>query len=190
MHIRSRTAPIRICDNGGWTDTWFARHGRVFNIAVRPLVGVRIDVYPRGSRDAHVVIDARNYGTRYAPDLERVRVGTAPAARGRVPRDRATRRRRHRSDHRVEGAGWRVDGHLRCGARGAARRARSPGRAGTATAHAIAGAAHAVETVHLRRQCGIQDQLCSAYGGVNFIEMSEYPRAIVSQLLAARSAAS
>ena len=53
---------------------------------------------------------------------------------------------------------------------------------GHRTAHAIAGAAHAVETVHLRRQCGIQDQLCSAYGGVNFIEMPEYPRAVVSQL--------
>jgi hypothetical protein len=25
-------APIRICDNGGWTDTWFAGHGRIFNI--------------------------------------------------------------------------------------------------------------------------------------------------------------
>ena len=26
-------APIRICDLGGWTDTWFAEHGRVLNIA-------------------------------------------------------------------------------------------------------------------------------------------------------------
>jgi len=24
-------APVRICDIGGWTDTWFAQHGAVFN---------------------------------------------------------------------------------------------------------------------------------------------------------------
>ena len=72
------TAPIRICDIGGWTDTWFARHGQVFNMAVRPGVGVRIDVYPRGSREAPVVIDARNYGTRYAPDLNASEWGPHP----------------------------------------------------------------------------------------------------------------
>ena len=27
-------APIRICDLGGWTDTWFAETGAVFNIGV------------------------------------------------------------------------------------------------------------------------------------------------------------
>ena len=42
--IRS-VAPVRICDNGGWTDTWFARHGKVFNIAVTPLVEVEVRSY-------------------------------------------------------------------------------------------------------------------------------------------------
>ena len=27
-------APARILDFGGWTDTWFAKHGRVLNFAV------------------------------------------------------------------------------------------------------------------------------------------------------------
>ena len=31
-------------------------------------------------------------------------------------------------------------------------------------------------------QCGIQDQLCSAYGGICYIDMYEYPHASVSQL--------
>ena len=30
------TAPVRVCDLGGWTDTWFARRGLVVSIAVRP----------------------------------------------------------------------------------------------------------------------------------------------------------
>jgi hypothetical protein len=45
--VINSTAPIRICDNGGWTDTWFARHGKVFNIAVRPHVEVQIEVSRR-----------------------------------------------------------------------------------------------------------------------------------------------
>ena len=34
----------------------------------------------------------------------------------------------------------------------------------------------------LKLQCGIQDQLCSAYGGINFIEMFDYPYATVSPI--------
>ena len=36
------SAPIRICDNGGWTDTWFGGPGRVVNIAVEPGVEVAV----------------------------------------------------------------------------------------------------------------------------------------------------
>jgi len=34
----------------------------------------------------------------------------------------------------------------------------------------------------LKLQCGIQDQLCSAYGGINYIEMFDYPHATVSPI--------
>ena len=34
VRIVNSVAPIRICDNGGWTDTWFAKYGKIFNIAV------------------------------------------------------------------------------------------------------------------------------------------------------------
>ena len=72
------TAPIRICDNGGWTDTWVARHGKVFNIAVRPLVTVRVDVFPHGSRGARVVLNVQDRGMRYAPDLHASSWGAHP----------------------------------------------------------------------------------------------------------------
>jgi D-glycero-alpha-D-manno-heptose-7-phosphate kinase len=55
----------------------------------------------------------------------------------------------------------------------------TPGRLST---HEVAFEAHAVETEMLKRQSGIQDQLCAAYGGINFIDMYEYPRATVSQI--------
>jgi len=53
----------------------------------------------------------------------------------------------------------------------------TPGRQ---TAHQVALTAQRIETEMLHQQCGIQDQICSAYGGINFIEMYTYPHASVS----------
>ena len=54
LHIINSVAPIRVCDNGGWTDTWFAKQGRIFNIGVYPYVEVQIEVYPRGGLEHRV----------------------------------------------------------------------------------------------------------------------------------------
>jgi len=50
------------------------------------------------------------------------------------------------------------------------------------TSYEIARKSHYVETEILGYQSGIQDQLSSAYGGINFIEMRNYPEASVSSL--------
>src|SRR5262249_41666988 len=63
--IRSE-APIRICDNGGWTDTWFARHGKVVNVAVWPVAEVEIAVREERAGAPRVRLDVVNYGHRYA----------------------------------------------------------------------------------------------------------------------------
>jgi D-glycero-alpha-D-manno-heptose-7-phosphate kinase len=55
----------------------------------------------------------------------------------------------------------------------------TPGRR---TPHEVAYAAHRVEVSRLGLQSGIQDQLCSAFGGINFIDMHEYPHATVSRV--------
>ncbi len=39
------TAPVRVADVGGWTDTWFARSGAVCNVAVGP--GARVEARRR-----------------------------------------------------------------------------------------------------------------------------------------------
>jgi D-glycero-alpha-D-manno-heptose-7-phosphate kinase len=65
LRIVNSLAPIRICDNGGWTDTWFAGHGKVFNIGVSPHVEVQLKVHPVGALPARVVLDAENFGDRY-----------------------------------------------------------------------------------------------------------------------------
>src|SRR5512136_1800626 len=65
LRVVNSVAPIRICDNGGWTDTWFAGYGEVFNIGVYPFVEVQIEVYPLESREHKVVVHAENYNETY-----------------------------------------------------------------------------------------------------------------------------
>jgi D-glycero-alpha-D-manno-heptose-7-phosphate kinase len=55
-------------------------------------------------------------------------------------------------------------------------------RGGALAAREVARAAHAVETERLDQQSGIQDQICSALGGINDIRMTRYPEAEVRQL--------
>src|SRR6476661_681633 len=61
-------APMRICDNGGWTDTWFAEYGKVFNIAVYPYAEVQMRVYRHDESRPRITIHAENYGQRYMID--------------------------------------------------------------------------------------------------------------------------
>ncbi len=57
------SVPVRICDNGGWTDTWFGGPGRVLNIAVAP--GVEVNVGAVEGTDP-VVLTLEASGDRYA----------------------------------------------------------------------------------------------------------------------------
>ena len=85
-------APIRICDNGGWTDTWFAGHGRVFNVAVSPFAEVEIEVFPAREREGGVTLHAEAFGERYEVRHEAAPWGPHPLLEAaiafmKVPRD-------------------------------------------------------------------------------------------------------
>ena len=182
LRVINSVAPIRICDNGGWTDTWFAEHGKIFNIGVYPYVEVQIHVYHRAARPDRIIIHAENYGERYAPRLDssqwdRHPLLEAAIERMKIPDDIAIEVTIY-SDAPV-GASTGTSAAVGVALVGALDRL-TPGRL---TPHQAAYEAHAIETEMLGLQSGIQDQLCSAYGGVNFIEMFEYPHAMVSQIL-------
>ena len=66
LRIINGVAPIRICDNGGWTDTWFAKTGKIFNIGVYPYVEVQVEVFHRDQQPQQVVVFAENYGQRFS----------------------------------------------------------------------------------------------------------------------------
>jgi D-glycero-alpha-D-manno-heptose-7-phosphate kinase len=176
--IITATAPIRICDIGGWTDTWVARRGLVLNIAVTPLVVVRIDVFPRDTRESRVVINAENYQLRYSPALEGSAWGPHPlleaALRTMRPPESVDVEVTIRSDA-PPGASTGSSAAVLVALLAALNRLAGRDR----TPHQIADQAHRVETEQLGGQSGVQDQLCSALGGVNFIQIAEYPRASV-----------
>lgn len=181
QRVINSVAPIRICDNGGWTDTWFARHGKVFNIAVSPYIEVQIEAYARHTRPDRVTIYAENYGQRYAMrygrrDWDRHPLIEATIERVGVPEDLAIEVSLY--CRAPSGASTGTSAAVCVGLIGALDRLGGGGLA----AHEVAYLAHAVETEELGQQCGIQDQLSSALGGINFIDMFDYPQASVSPL--------
>jgi D-glycero-alpha-D-manno-heptose-7-phosphate kinase len=181
------TAPVRTCDCGGWTDTWFARHGAVFHIAVNPgvRVVVRADAVPPGA-PAPVALLAENYGDRYvfAP-------GTRPWVRHAL------------LEAAIESVGVPPGTALEVSVHSAV-----PPGASTGTSAAVcvalvgalralwgkstgpddvAKAAHAVEVVLLGQQSGVQDQYAAAHGGINYIDIREYPSAVCHRVAASES---
>jgi D-glycero-alpha-D-manno-heptose-7-phosphate kinase len=183
LAVVNSVAPIRICDNGCWTDTWFAGHGQVFNIAVYPHAAVQVSVHRAGDGPPaeRIVLHPENFGEPYAVRRESPPWGPHPLleaaiASMRVPGDLRVEVAIH--SEAPAGAGTGTSAAVTV-ALVAALDALTPGRL---TPHEVAAAAQRVETEMLHRQCGVQDQLASAYGGINYIEMFAYPHASVSPI--------
>ncbi len=181
VRIIHSAAPIRICDNGGWTDTWFAGHGRIFNIAVYPYAEVQVVALPWEGAGPRVMIHAENYGERYAyrmetPGWDRHPLLEAAISYMGVPEDVAIEV--NIFSEAPVGASTGTSAAVTVALIGALDRL-TPGRL---TPHEVAAVAQRIETERLGQQCGIQDQIASAYGGVNYIEMFRYPHASVSPI--------
>lgn len=171
--IRS-VAPMRICDNGGWTDTWFARHGAVFNIAVAPLAEVQMKVFAGAGRRARITIHAENYCQRYSiPDpagfYDKHPLLEAAIDYMGIPAG---------IDIEVSifsqapsGCSTGTSAAVSVALIGALDRL-TPGKM---SPRQVAAAAHKIETELLHQQCGVQDQVASAMGGINYIEITDYP---------------
>jgi D-glycero-alpha-D-manno-heptose-7-phosphate kinase len=172
------SAPVRVCDIGGWTDTWFGVPGRVVNIAVRP--GVRVTISPAAS-DGPVIVDLPDLGERYAVVPGAARPGPPSLVGAAVD---------------VYGTELPMPVELKVSS------AVPPGSAtGTSAAvgvavvsallsatgrswsrHQIAHAAHRLEVEVLGAESGVQDQLCAVFGGINHLSIDEYPNAVVEPL--------
>ena len=172
------SAPVRICDNGGWTDTWFGGPGRILNVAVTP--GVEVSIRTTGG-PGPVVFDVESFGDRYSVVPRVPRVARHPLLEAAM-------------DALPPPSGLAVEVSVRSGV---------PPGCGTGTSAAvavallgglaalrleprsqrdIAYAAHRLEVDVLGVQSGIQDQLSAAFGGINYLEIDTYPEARVYPL--------
>jgi D-glycero-alpha-D-manno-heptose-7-phosphate kinase len=181
IRIINSVAPVRICDNGGWTDTWFAEQGAIFNIGVYPYVEVQVKVFPAGDAEKRIEVFVENYGERFVAQPEAVAWDTHPLlqaaiARMKVPRELSLAV--NIFSEAPSGASTGTSASVTVALVAALDRL-TPGHLST---HEVALTAQAIETEMLHLQCGVQDQLCAAYGGINYIEMYQYPRATVSQI--------
>jgi D-glycero-alpha-D-manno-heptose-7-phosphate kinase len=173
--VVTASAPVRICDIGGWTDTWFAGRGKVFNIAVEPRVEVRARVLALDSVAPRVTLDVANFGDRYG-------YGPGPAP-GRHPLLEAIV-----DDASIpDGVGLevRVASAVPAGCSTGTSAAVAVALIGALDALSgrprsldeVARSAHRIEVERLGLESGVQDQLCAAHGALNFIEIDPYPDA-------------
>jgi D-glycero-alpha-D-manno-heptose-7-phosphate kinase len=149
------SVPVRICDIGGWTDTWFGGPGRVLNIGVGP--GIGVSLRPGANRRAQPPLVAAALDLLPPPaDLDVVITSAVPPGSG-------------------TGTSAAVAVAVLAGLSAARAETRSP--------REIAYLAHHLEVGVLGNESGIQDQLGAAYGGINFLEIDAYPDATVQPLL-------
>lgn len=177
--VTART-PVRACDAGGWTDTWFAGHGTVCTLAVGPAVTVTAaldDDLAAGTVD----LDVPAFGDHYAFTIGD-RPGRHPLLEATVARhaDRAaTAGLRITTATLVPpGSGLGTSASVVVALVGALE-----ALAGHAVdAPTVARAAHDVETVELGWQSGVQDQLACAHGGALHLAIDAYPQARVTPI--------
>lgn len=169
-------APVRICDIGGWTDTWYCPDGAVFNICVDLYSYIRI--VPSSSKKITIISENLNLQTTIY-DLNNIHYdGILDLLKSAVKRMEIKR-----------GLNIYV-------------RTEAPPGCGTGTSASVAVAliaalakisernlkpeeiaslAHKLEVEELELESGVQDQYAAALGGINFMDIS-YPSVEITSI--------
>jgi D-glycero-alpha-D-manno-heptose-7-phosphate kinase len=169
-------APVRVCDVGGWTDTWFARTGYVTSIAIDRMVHVTIRTKP--STDTHIVFDVRNYTQTITLDEARLRHPLLAVATDEIPLPKGHAYTIIIDANMPPGSSTGTSAALSVAMLAALAACNNRRLSASELAHR----AHRLETVHLGQQSGVQDQIGAAYGGANFITITDYPSTTVEHI--------
>ncbi len=190
------TAPVRVADVGGWTDTWFGSPGQVCHLAVGP--GVRVEAVlvepgllepgpvpaPVAGPERPVRLIAPDLGEDYAigPSADR---GWAAPAPGRHPL------LEHAVTSVLEAVDLPAGRTVTVTITSAVPAGASLGTSGAVvvallaaldalfgrsrTPAELAVAAHQVESARAGRESGVQDQWAAALGGCGLLAIGPYP---------------
>jgi D-glycero-alpha-D-manno-heptose-7-phosphate kinase len=172
-------APVRVLDAGGWTDTWFSSRGLVCHLAVEPGTEVVAELIAARSSRQWVSLAVPDFGDEYAFPID------DPPGRHPLLEVAARRFAPPRGQVRLAvecavpagsslGTSASVAVAVIAALRILAGEPVSPAE--------LARAAHALETVELGRQSGVQDQVAAAFGGASLVRVSPYPYFEVEQL--------
>ena len=183
IEIRAR-APVRFCDLGGWTDTRIVPRGAVLNFAARLYTYVTLQV-----REGQGGIRLESLDTEETVRVGDIRGleynGVLDLLKAAVNRSGISTRRPGLYTTR-----WEVAILVRSDVPPASGLGSSAALGVAAIAalsafngrnllpHEVARESQLLEVQELKLEAGVQDQLASAYGGVNFMEV-EYPSARV-----------
>jgi D-glycero-alpha-D-manno-heptose-7-phosphate kinase len=173
---------VRFCDLGGWTDTRIVDSGAVLNFTARMYTYVTLTIQEGPSAVTLESLDTEEQCSFH--DLRQVEYnGVLDLLKAAVARSGIEIRRNgafstHRQvSLRVRSSAPPASGLGSSAALGvAAIGALVRYCGGHLLPHEIARESQLLEVENLKLECGVQDQLASAYGGVNFMEV-EYPSA-------------
>lgn len=179
--VINAVAPTRICDVGGWTDTHFSKFGAVFNIAIYPYVEVQVHPIDIKKSNGHLIISTENFGTSYTLDPGHIVYDKHPLIEAAIkcmalPRDTALRI--NIFSYAPPGASMGTSAAVSVALIGAL--AELTGK--KIALNEAAAMAHTIETKELGLECGVQDQLASAHGGINLIEIQDFPKTTTSPI--------
>jgi len=177
-------APVRFCDLGGWTDTRIVPKGAVLNVAARLYTYVTLTVKEGQSG---ITLESLDTEERVSfQDIRRVEydgvldlLKAAVARAGIETHQSGVYSIRREVNVQVRSDAPPASGLGSSAALGVAAIGALSGYNGRQLLpHEVARESQLLEVQELKLEAGVQDQLASAYGGVNFMEV-EYPNARV-----------
>lgn len=176
MKVIYSRAPVRVCDIGGWTDTWFYKQGAVINFCVDLYSYIRL--VENNSNSINIISENLDLNAKIKDYRQIEYDGILDLLKAAVKR-------------------MEIKSGLDIYARSDA-----PPSCGTGTSASIAVAligalskfsdkylspyqiaelAHKLETEELGLESGVQDQYAAAFGGINFMEIN-YPIVKISNI--------
>ena len=169
-------APVRICDIGGWTDTWFYPKGAVFNICIDLFSHVRI--VPINTDKIKIISENLNLRVEIQDIREIEYNGNLDLLKAAVKRMGIERGINIYINADVPpGCGTGTSASVSVALIAALARFSSK----NLTPSEIAQLAHELEIDELNLESGVQDQYAAAFGGINLMEI-DYPSVKVSQI--------
>ncbi len=170
-------APVRICDIGGWTDTWFYPKGAVFSFCV--------DLYSKVKLIENGLNKIRIFAENFKQSTEIINFKAVEYDGNLDLLKAAVKRMNIKKGLDINVS---ADAPPGCGTGTSASiavtliSALSKYNQVDLTNYEIAQLAHRLETEELNLESGVQDQFAASYGGINFMEI-DYPDAKISRII-------